>query len=102
MIKYEIVATTGTYTNGNGEEKRRYENVGHVHEHEGRFYITIKATFNPAGLPRREGDDRVFLNLYEPKAKDGKKPEIADNPNAWKQGDKPAGDFSDMDDDPPF
>ena len=68
-IKYEIVATTGSYTDKQGNEKRRYENVGHVHEHEGRLYATIKATFNPAGLPRKEGDDRVFLNFYEPKEK---------------------------------
>ena len=73
MIRYEIVATTGSYTNANGEEKRRYENVGHVHQHEGRFYITLRATFNPAGLPRKEGDDRVFLNLYEPKEKEAPK-----------------------------
>ncbi len=39
-IKYEIVATTGTYTDRDGNEKRRYENVGHVPTHEGRFYIT--------------------------------------------------------------
>lgn len=69
MIKYEIVATTGTYTDRDGNEKRRYEQVGHVHTHDGRAYITLKATFNPAGLPRKEGDDRVFLNLFEPKEK---------------------------------
>ena len=68
MIRYELVATTGSYTNAQGEEKRRYENVGHVHESkDGRLYITLKSTFNPAGLPRKEGEDRVFINMFEPK-----------------------------------
>ena len=92
MIKYEIVATTGTYTDKEGNEKRRYENVGHVHvSQEGRFYITMKATFNPAGLPRKEGDDRVYLNLFEPKPKEVSRPEI-----------KPAPSMSDMDEDIPW
>ena len=54
----------------------------------------------------KDGNKRSTLTLMAQSVvghgKWHKKPEIADNPTAWKQGDKTAGDFSDMDDPIPF
>ena len=70
-IEYELAVKTGSYTDKAGNEKSRWQNVGHLHTHEGRRYITLSRTFNPAGVPaRNEGDDRVFISCFEPKAKD--------------------------------
>ena len=70
-IEYELAVKTGSYTDKNGAEKARWLNVGHLHTHEGRRYITLSRTFNPAGVPvRSEGDDRVFISCFEPKERD--------------------------------
>ena len=70
-IEYELAVKTGSYTDKAGNEKARWLNVGHLHQHEGRRYITLSRTFNPAGVPvRSEGDDRVFISCFEPKERD--------------------------------
>ena len=64
---YDIVARTGTYTNRNGEEKGRFENVGALMKGSNGQYIMLKRTFNPAGVPFKDGSDNIMLSLYEPK-----------------------------------
>jgi len=66
--KYDIVATTGTYQK-NGETKNRFKNVGVVMEKDGKPFILLDRTFNPAGLPTQDDRDTVLLSLYEPKDK---------------------------------
>lgn len=64
--KYDVVAVTGTYTDQQGQQKNRFENVGAVIVNKsGGFTLLLKKTFNPAGLadPARE---TIALNLYEP------------------------------------
>lgn len=65
--KYDIVATVGTYQKG-GVTKNKFKNVGVVMEKEGKPFILLDRTFNPAGLPG-DGRDNVLLSLYEPKDK---------------------------------
>lgn len=63
--KYDVLVKTGEYESG-GQKKARYENVGVVLEKDGKPYILLKRTFNPAGV----GDgsrDTVLLSLFEPK-----------------------------------
>lgn len=67
MIVKNIVVTNGEYTTRDGETKRRYLTIGQMHEHEGRNYLTLDAHINLAGLIRKEGDTRVFANLYDPR-----------------------------------
>lgn len=70
--KYDIVATVGTYKS-NGETKNRYKNVGVVMEKDGKPFILLEKTFNPAGLP---GDkESVLLSLFIPKEKKEEKKE---------------------------
>ncbi len=64
--KYDIVATVGTYKK-NGEIKNKFKNVGVVMEKDGKPFILLDRTFNPAGLPNQDGRDNVLLSLYTPK-----------------------------------
>lgn len=68
LKKYDIVATTGTYQK-NGETKNRFKNVGVVMEKDGKPFILLDRTFNPAGLPTQDGRDTVLLSLYKPQDK---------------------------------
>lgn len=63
--KYDVLVKTGEYES-NGQKKARYENVGVVMEKDGKPYMLLKRTFNPAGV----GDgtrDTILLSLFEPK-----------------------------------
>lgn len=73
----DIVAVTGTYMK-NGEEKRNFKNVGRVMKgDDGSSFLLLDASFNPAGVPRKDGSDSITLSLYDPKPKDGQQPQQA-------------------------
>ena len=68
MKKYEVVARIGSYTDSQGQEKGRFENVGVVIQNKnGGFNLLLKKTFNPAGLATPD-QESVILSLFEPKA----------------------------------
>jgi hypothetical protein len=67
---YDAVVKTGSYTNSNGEEKARYENVGSVFEGDKGPFLVLKRTFNPAGVPFKDGSDSIMVSLFEPKQDD--------------------------------
>jgi hypothetical protein len=70
-VEYDLAVKVGSYTAKDGTEKARWQNVGQLHTHEGRRYITLSRTFNPAGVPlRAEGDDRVFISCFEPRSRE--------------------------------
>lgn len=63
-LKYEAVATTGEYTNKQGEKKKRYTRVGNVFEDDqGR--LSLKLDVIPVG-PGWSG----YISFYEPKRDD--------------------------------
>lgn len=62
---YDVVATVGSYTDRQGNEKRRYENVGVMMEGDKGPYLMLKRTFNLAGVPTDR--DTVLLSLFEPR-----------------------------------
>jgi hypothetical protein len=64
--KYDLAVKTGTYIK-NGEEKGRYESVGAIWEGDKGVYMVMKRTFNPAGVPFKDGSDSIFLSMFEPK-----------------------------------
>lgn len=74
MKKYDIVAVTGTYQNQQGEQKKRYLNVGAVIDTGNGPFIVLEKWFNPGALAE-QGRDSVILSLFEPK----KKPEQIGN-----------------------
>lgn len=61
---YDVVAVTGKYTNANGEERKRYLNVGAVIEGQYGPSLAMDPHINLAGLPR--DGERVFLSLFTP------------------------------------
>ena len=62
MKKYDVVAVTGEYTNGQGEKKKRYQNVGAIIDKGNGPFLVLEKWFNPAGL------ENNILSLFEPKA----------------------------------
>jgi len=62
--KYDAVATVGKYTNKDGDEKKRYLNVGTVFENEeGRLSMKLEAL--PIGT-----EWTGWVSFYEPKGND--------------------------------
>lgn len=64
---YNICASTGKFTDRNGNSKNRYINVGAVFNGQYGPYITLDAHFNPAGIQRKEGSSSIILYLFKPK-----------------------------------
>ncbi len=68
---YDLAVKTGSYQDRNGETKGRYENIGSVLQmDDGVKEILIKRSFNPAGVPFKEGSDQIMVSMFEPKDKD--------------------------------
>lgn len=66
----DIAVRTSTYTDNNGEQKGRYENIGSLFRKDnGDLFMTIKATFNPAGIEREPGKDSIIVSLFDIKDK---------------------------------
>ena len=71
-IKKNLVVVTGTWVNRDGETKKNYKTIGQLHEGpNGNDYITLDSDVNLAAYPRKEGDNRVMISLYDPKPRDG-------------------------------
>jgi len=87
---YDLAVKTGSYEK-NGETKGRYENIGAVMEGgDGNKFLMVKRSFNPAGVPFKEGSDAILVSMFTPKARDGE------------QRAEPAGSSPDPNDDIPF
>ena len=84
MIKKRLVVANGNYQDRNGNDKTRWVNIGALHEHEGKHYITLDAHINLAGFERREGDTRVFVNMFDNDKED--KPRQSENPADFDSG----------------
>ena len=84
MIKKRLVVANGNYQDRNGNDKTRWVNIGALHEHDGKHYITLDAHINLAGLERKEGDTRVFVNMFDNDRED--KPRQSENPADFDSG----------------
>lgn len=92
---YDLAVKTGSYTDRNGEEKGRWKNIGSVLQmDDGGKVILIDRSFNPAGVPFRDGSDQIMVSMFEPK-QDGQAQAAAP---AARRAPAP----SDADDDIPF
>lgn len=67
----DVVVKVGEYTDRNtGETKGRFENVGALMQNDdeaGSFFIMLKRTFNPAGVPNQDSRESILLSCYVPK-----------------------------------
>ena len=91
---YDLAVKTGSYVK-DGEEKGRYENIGSVWKGDNGSYLVIKRTFNPAGVPFKDGSDSIFVSMFEPR-QDEQKPQSRQSSRA------PANTNDDYEDDIPF
>ena len=65
---HDLVVKTGSYTDNQGNQKNRYENVGALMMGENGPFLMLKRTFNPAGVL---GDrDTVLISAFETKPRD--------------------------------
>jgi hypothetical protein len=73
---YDLAVKTGSYQDRNtGQEKGRYKNVGSVLKMEdGGKMILLDRSFNPAGVPFKEGSDQIVISMFEPKDSNGEQP----------------------------
>jgi len=88
--RYDVVAVTGTYTDRNGNERKRYLNCGAVFETEKGLSLKIEAL--PVGF---DG----WFQLYEPR-EEGQTPRQTGRQPA--QQPQAAGATADFEDDIPF
>jgi hypothetical protein len=73
-ILKNLSVKNGSYEQ-NGQTKHRYLTIGHLHSSKGGSeYITLDAHINLAAIPRKDGDTRVMVSLYDPKPRDGEAP----------------------------
>ena len=68
---YDLAVATRRYNDRDGKEKSSYENVGSVLEmDDGGRMILLKRSFNPAGVPFKDGSDQVVISMFVPKDKE--------------------------------
>lgn len=63
---YDVTVKTGEYTNNQGENKGRYENIGSMMQGDNGPFLILKRTFNPAGVPNPDNKDSVICSCFEP------------------------------------
>jgi len=72
---HDLAVKTGTYTDRNGNEKGRWQNIGRILEmDDGGKVILIDRTFNPAGVPNPDNRDSVMVSMFEPREKEQEAP----------------------------
>ena len=80
--KYDIVVSGGSYTNGQGEEKKRWVNVGVVMQGDDGFFALLDPGVNLAAY-KEPGKDRVIASLFEPRQQN---PQQQSQPQQPQQG----------------
>ncbi len=64
---YDVAIPLGSYTDRDGMEKTRWQNVGAILEGDKGPYLLMDRWFNPAGLPNPDNRTSVILTLMEVK-----------------------------------
>ena len=98
---YDLAVKTGEYTDGSGQKKGRWQNVGAVMANDdGGKFIMLAKWFSPSGVPDLSGknavSESILLSMFEPKDKSGQTDHGTAKANGYAPA--PAG----ADDDIPF
>lgn len=72
MLKKQLSVVAHKYLDRDGQEKTVWKNIGAIHEHNGKSYITLDPMVNLAAIPRKDGDNRVFVSIFDPKPYDSR------------------------------
>lgn len=66
---HDLTIPAGTYTDKNGQTKTKWETIGAMFETDnGRRFITIRRTFNPAGVAlddKGSNKENVIINMFD-------------------------------------
>lgn len=63
----DLVVKTGTYTDGQGQEKARWQNIGALMKSDdGGEFVILHRWFNPAGIPNPDNRDSVLVSCFKP------------------------------------
>lgn len=65
--KYDVAVKTGSYVDGQGQTKNRYQNIGAVMTGDNGPFLLLDPMINLAAVPREPGKDRVICSLFEPR-----------------------------------
>lgn len=90
----DLAVVTGTYTNGQGEEKRRYMNCGALMEgDDGNQFIMLNRFINYSVLPRKQGSESLLISVFDLRDREG---------GTETASEKPAMVSGDLDDEIPY
>ena len=82
----DLAVKTGSYEK-NGETKNKYENNGSIMQSDdGGKFMFLKRSFNPAGIPFKDGSTDIIVSIFDPKPRDG---ESAPEANPLSDGEIP-------------
>lgn len=84
----DLAVKTGSYTDSQGQEKGRYQNVGSMmRSDDGNEFIVLHRWFNPAGVPNPDNRDSVLISCFEPKpqGQQGQPPQQGQPQQGWGQ-----------------
>jgi hypothetical protein len=85
--KYDLVVKVGEYTDGQGQTKGRFKNVGVMMDGDKGPYLLLDRTFNPAGVGGNDGRESIIVSLYEPKDGGGQQQGYAAKSGGYKASD---------------
>lgn len=89
----DLAVVTGSYTNNQGEEKRRYMNCGALMEgDDGNQFIMLNRFVNYSILPRKQGSESILISVFDLREREG----------GETQSSQPAMVSGDLDDEVPF
>lgn len=66
----DLAVVTGSCTDRDGNEKKRYANIGAMMESDNGPFLMLNAHFNPAGVPRKDGSESILVSMFDPKERD--------------------------------
>ena len=65
--QYDIAVKTGSYQDGQGQTKNRYQNIGSMMQGDNGPFLLLDPLINLAAVQREPGKDRVICSLFEPR-----------------------------------
>lgn len=64
---YDLAVKVGSYTDRDGKEKNRYQNIGVVLQGKDGPFLLMNRYFNPAGVPCDPEKDSIIVSMFKPR-----------------------------------
>ena len=97
---HDLAVKVGSYTNQQGEQKNRYQNVGALMQGDNGQFIMLAKWFNPAGVQDDRGGESILISVFEPKEREqAPQQRPASRPAQRPTSPQQAGGFEDFPDD---